>query len=418
MDLPPALLRAQMSAVMLTPEEMTSIYGSQNPTTSQRRVSSSAGSTNTLARRHESSASAEEIGAQRPLSQKLSIKKLGGLFRTDKRARSSVAGSSEATIAESSIESEGGRDLNSFESSVGEESRPSLHVGGELQGRMRKQRRQPPQPLRIESLHENAGHVDNEARTDGRHHQRNESLHVNLAPEDLVRVAAEIYNETIADVSLSLFIYWIRESVENYEIAKRYVRELGLDAGYNTSRIANQHVRKLLQETAPSRPKYVRARNSTALRRVPAVPNLRDPGTSWIDASWRTTTITTNFPNNTDLSLASNIRAPPPPTNIAGVAEGEEERTLTNHACDDSEPLVALQEQHDSVERVASRSAVALPSSSFPVTARIDSLPARLRIQRERAVQEATRASSTGDRIAEYPPNSEFLFFYNTPPYV
>ena len=60
-------------------------------------------------------------------------------------------------------------------------------------------------------------------------HRRNESLHVNLGPEEVKKYADEVRNMTIADVHLSLFGYWIKESDEHFQEAKKYLRELGLD---------------------------------------------------------------------------------------------------------------------------------------------------------------------------------------------
>ncbi len=60
-------------------------------------------------------------------------------------------------------------------------------------------------------------------------HKRNESLHVNWTEPDIIRLAKELYEETIAEVHLSLLGYWIRDSDEHYEMAKQYIRELALD---------------------------------------------------------------------------------------------------------------------------------------------------------------------------------------------
>ncbi|KAI4923668.1 uncharacterized protein J4E92_007642 [Alternaria infectoria] len=60
-------------------------------------------------------------------------------------------------------------------------------------------------------------------------HRRNESLHVNLSAEEVKKYADEVRNMTIADVHLSLFGYWIKESDEHFQEAKKYLRELGLD---------------------------------------------------------------------------------------------------------------------------------------------------------------------------------------------
>lgn len=60
-------------------------------------------------------------------------------------------------------------------------------------------------------------------------HQRNLSLHVSWTLEDVKQIAREIYDETVADVHLSLLAYWIQEKSENYNLAKEHIRELSLD---------------------------------------------------------------------------------------------------------------------------------------------------------------------------------------------
>jgi hypothetical protein len=104
-------------------------------------------------------------------------------------------------------------------------------------------------------------------------HQRNESLHVTWTAEAIQRMTNEIYNETIASVHLSLLGYWIIESVEHYDVAKEFIRELSLDQvsqvllilepsclantttqGYNVNRIKNAALRNLLISTRSVRP--------------------------------------------------------------------------------------------------------------------------------------------------------------------
>ncbi|KAF2853471.1 hypothetical protein T440DRAFT_547638 [Plenodomus tracheiphilus IPT5] len=85
-------------------------------------------------------------------------------------------------------------------------------------------------------------------------HRRGDSFHVNWTALDLPRLAQEIYEETIADVHLSLFGYWVREKVEHYETGKAHIRELALDQGYKVDRTHNLKLRKLLQETYSARP--------------------------------------------------------------------------------------------------------------------------------------------------------------------
>ena len=48
-------------------------------------------------------------------------------------------------------------------------------------------------------------------------HTRELSLQVNYNAQDVKRMAEEIYEETTADDHSSLFVYWIRESSENFD---------------------------------------------------------------------------------------------------------------------------------------------------------------------------------------------------------
>jgi hypothetical protein len=65
---------------------------------------------------------------------------------------------------------------------------------------------------------------------DYQYRRGNESIDLTYTETDIARMAEEVKSETIADVNLSLFVYYILKSDENYELAKKYVRELGLDA--------------------------------------------------------------------------------------------------------------------------------------------------------------------------------------------
>lgn len=60
-------------------------------------------------------------------------------------------------------------------------------------------------------------------------HRIFESLHVNFSHDDVRCIAQEIYDETVAEVNLSLFSYWINESSKNYQEASLHIRELRLD---------------------------------------------------------------------------------------------------------------------------------------------------------------------------------------------
>jgi hypothetical protein len=61
------------------------------------------------------------------------------------------------------------------------------------------------------------------------HHERDQSLEVHWTAKDVQHMAKEIYDGTIADVHLSLLGYWIRTCSGNYDVAREYIRELGLD---------------------------------------------------------------------------------------------------------------------------------------------------------------------------------------------
>jgi hypothetical protein len=61
------------------------------------------------------------------------------------------------------------------------------------------------------------------------HHARDESFQVAFSPKEVAQVAKEIADETVAPVTLSLFIFWVREKPENYEEAKSHIRQLSLD---------------------------------------------------------------------------------------------------------------------------------------------------------------------------------------------
>jgi hypothetical protein len=58
--------------------------------------------------------------------------------------------------------------------------------------------------------------------------------------------------------------------------------------GYNLARIANPHLRKLMQDVFSQRPVYATPSTKLSLRKVPGIPNLRDPGTDWCHKGlWR-----------------------------------------------------------------------------------------------------------------------------------
>ncbi|OAL54162.1 hypothetical protein IQ07DRAFT_629267 [Pyrenochaeta sp. DS3sAY3a] len=88
-------------------------------------------------------------------------------------------------------------------------------------------------------------------------------LRVTYSRRDAVRLAQEVYDQTIAEVNLTLFGGWIRQSDNNYQVAKSLIRELGLDQGYNVERIANEPLRRLLKKIHAVRPKCVSKSDSS-----------------------------------------------------------------------------------------------------------------------------------------------------------
>jgi hypothetical protein len=82
-------------------------------------------------------------------------------------------------------------------------------------------------------------HINGASSTNGYHHQHTESLlsdatgagvRIRYVEADIERIAQEVEQETIAEVLLSQFCEWIMDSDENYEMAKKHIRQLGLDA--------------------------------------------------------------------------------------------------------------------------------------------------------------------------------------------
>jgi hypothetical protein len=57
----------------------------------------------------------------------------------------------------------------------------------------------------------------------------NPILRIQYKPADVQLIASEIYNQTIAETTLGLFVDWIRAEPENFEMATKYIRELATD---------------------------------------------------------------------------------------------------------------------------------------------------------------------------------------------
>ncbi|KAJ8115045.1 hypothetical protein OPT61_g3222 [Boeremia exigua] len=94
---------------------------------------------------------------------------------------------------------------------------------------------------------------------DGARQQHDSALIVDF---DLQRSAEQLRNGEISDIDLALFSLWIKAKTDNYNMAKKLVRELALDQGYNVDKIANPRVRKLLQEVHDVRPRHPGHRSS------------------------------------------------------------------------------------------------------------------------------------------------------------
>ncbi|KAF1939021.1 hypothetical protein EJ02DRAFT_514147 [Clathrospora elynae] len=311
---------------------------------------------------------ADDESQKRMVSRKISIRSLLGL---DSHARGSIGRSSRLTRIQSSIslaeetgESIGSGDsLVSFESSIESEGRS----GEDIRSRVEEKGKEPPLALETGFNHDtdyrdsrrwhpqlstveclgNDQCTEEASTPRTARHQRKESLCVSLTREDVARMADEVQKETIAEVNLSLFGYWIKESDDNYKMAKEYIRELALDQvsaesfvcchdhtvdqilqGYNIERIPNTHLRKLMRDIKLTRPNEPRA----------------------------------TLDEEPFLSSISSF-----------------------------EPLIKIR------------------SSSFPLTARIDTLPPSFRAERERIIKEAARSSSMSSMQSSernYPPNT------------
>jgi hypothetical protein len=66
------------------------------------------------------------------------------------------------------------------------------------------------------------GHLRGESFTDY-------GFKLNLDNNEVQRLAQEIRDETVAETLLTLFIQWVCNDSRNYDQARRYIRELGLD---------------------------------------------------------------------------------------------------------------------------------------------------------------------------------------------
>ncbi|KAF2820666.1 hypothetical protein CC86DRAFT_116420 [Ophiobolus disseminans] len=90
-------------------------------------------------------------------------------------------------------------------------------------------------------------------------HARTTDFRVDFTDDMVQILSTEIYNETIHEVNLSLLTYWICESLQNYEIAKTHIRELGTDQGYRPERLLNRFLRQLLHDVREVRPEEAKS---------------------------------------------------------------------------------------------------------------------------------------------------------------
>ncbi|KAL5434089.1 hypothetical protein PMIN06_011497 [Paraphaeosphaeria minitans] len=92
-------------------------------------------------------------------------------------------------------------------------------------------------------------------------HSRGKSLadcgfNVDYDTKEVEHLAQEIRDGTVAEILLQLFVQWIFQDERNYEEAKKYIRELGVDQDYPLSRITNESVRRVVEGCYELRPEY------------------------------------------------------------------------------------------------------------------------------------------------------------------
>ncbi|CAA9967016.1 hypothetical protein PTMSG1_10375 [Pyrenophora teres f. maculata] len=209
------------------------------------------------------------------------------------------------------------------------------------------------------------------------HHQRQPSLYVTLSSNDLERLTEELYDQTIADVHLSLFIFWINTSSENYDVARKYIRELSCDKGYNPNRLTNPCLRYLLTETKSARPEYVHPKHH----------------------HYHNATLTTTSFHRT--------------TSLSGLKIWIHLDTETDHLCISSEPHVIYDGEVSRAERAVDPLAGGRRGRLNPAVPRVDTLPPALRELKEKRSQAALRSASMATLAAassstrsRYPPDT------------
>ncbi|XPS79812.1 hypothetical protein M3J07_011806 [Ascochyta lentis] len=218
------------------------------------------------------------------------------------------------------------------------------------------------------------------------HHQRDLSLTVNWRQEDLERVARELNDGVISDLDLSLFAFWVKANHENYLFAKELIRELALDQGYNIDRISNPRVRKLLQEVYDARPRSVPG----------AGPSSKLAATDGSRQNRRRSLVTVLTPATARGRVWFAVIGESAKTKSNKLNPREPQDTSTRYS-----PFQNKTKTSDM--RVIGNGIRAVTS---PLTARMDTLPPSLRLERERTVQEAARATIVSNDTVDYPPNT------------
>ncbi|KAL6153141.1 hypothetical protein ACJQWK_03347 [Exserohilum turcicum] len=293
MDFPHAQLQAGLAATMFSPDVVPSLYGQSS---SSNKGSIRYSTPTSVRHKRGTREGAEDGSEQRRAVRKRSTRTLGSFFKREKRPRSSIDSSNLPTIPSSekvdkdangtaechtsehvnidsaetrtTSESNHNGEFLSLQQAIETEPivdrRASQETLGKLQALSPEEFAAFAKTYLASDDASSTFHYEDEEAAERKcspqpstpcpSHGRNRSLHVNLTREDVQRLTEEIYNETIADVNLSLFSYWINESDENYQEAKQHIRELRLDHGYNLLRIRNPHLRQLMQEVFTQRP--------------------------------------------------------------------------------------------------------------------------------------------------------------------
>lgn len=217
MEFPISQLQASVALTMFSPDVVPALYG---------QLSSSEQSANHNRGRDARKSISEGNSEHHQHGHTSNLKKLSHFFR--RKPYGSLGTSSQATIQSSQYQEQEADYLRELEPPQTFSLEDSAHPDDALAtfieaGRKTSYNEYP----NIPGTEKSTG--DSKSSSCFHSHQRGESFHVNFSSDDVQRIAKEIYDQTIADVHLSLFSYWINEREEHYEEAKRHIRELRLD---------------------------------------------------------------------------------------------------------------------------------------------------------------------------------------------